>query len=276
MLVSQLRHALCRVPMTRPIRFDSSSRQQGRCVLDLAQIPPAACEQVILFGRFIGPDSNAPLWMRRIAVILMDRQHGGGSIDNAGSRAKRLPDCPVIPARPPNDEIWNFFIEQSPAEQEIINPPFVSLLICHDGHGPDFLLPSRIRKIKRLSDVRIPTPANHEYVLGRLANASEGLREIKRQDDVAVGVAKRFMGGDLMSSIKHGIHVGKTGGIPRDFGFVAKTEFAADLARALVVAKQNDFNIRVQKLPAFQCIALDDRGMSAEGLGRSEECDHRE
>jgi hypothetical protein len=79
-----------------------------------------------------------------------------------------------------------------------------------------------------------------------------------------------------MSSIKHGIYVGKTGGIPRDFGFMANSEFAADLASALVVAKQNDFNIRVQKLPAIQCIALDDRRMSAEGLGRSKECDHRE
>ena len=79
-----------------------------------------------------------------------------------------------------------------------------------------------------------------------------------------------------MSSIKHGIHVGKSCGIPRDFGFVAQPEFAADLARALVVAKQNDFNFWVQKLPAFQCIALNDRGMSAEGLGRSEECDHLE
>jgi|HubBroStandDraft_6_1064221.scaffolds.fasta_scaffold1156770_2 hypothetical protein len=77
-----------------------------------------------------------------------------------------------------------------------------------------------------------------------------------------------------MSSIKHGIHVGKTGGIPRDFGFVAETEFAANLACALVVAKQDDFNIWVQKRPAFQCIALDDRGMSAKGLGRSEKSDH--
>lgn len=79
-----------------------------------------------------------------------------------------------------------------------------------------------------------------------------------------------------MSSIKHGIHVGKSSGIPCDFGFMAETEFAADLASALVVAKQNDFNIWMQKLPAFQCVALNDRGMSAEGLGRSEECDHLE
>ena len=139
-----------------------------------------------------------------------------------------------------------------------------------------FLLPSRTQKIERLSDLRVPTPANHQKVLGRLVDASEGFGEIKRQDDVAVGVAKHFMGGDLMSSIKHGIHVGETGGIPRDFGFVAKTEFATDLARALVVAKQNDFDIWVQKLPAFQCIALNDCGMSAEGLGRCEECDHLE
>jgi len=79
-----------------------------------------------------------------------------------------------------------------------------------------------------------------------------------------------------MSSIKHGIHVGKPCAIPRDIGFMAKTEFAADLASALVVAKQNYLNIRVQKLPAIQCIALDDRRMPVEGLGRSEECDHRE
>jgi hypothetical protein len=47
-----------------------------------------------------------------------------------------------------------------------------------------------------------------------------------------------------------------------DLRFVAQIQFRAHFGGASIVAEENDFHVRMKKLPALEGIALDDGGVS--------------
>lgn len=83
-------------------------------------------------------------------MILMDRTDNRGGIYNVSSGIESLPDEPVVPSWPADDETWNSFVQEPPGEEEIVNPPPVSLIIRFRTQLPDFFLPSRVGKIESL------------------------------------------------------------------------------------------------------------------------------
>jgi hypothetical protein len=55
---------------------------------------------------------------------------------------------------------------------------------------------------------------------------------------------------------------------------VTNAKFARHFCRAFIVAKKNDLDIRMQKRPTLQRVALNDRNVITEWLGGSKKCQH--
>src|SRR6266478_2031770 len=82
------------------------------------------------------------------------------------------------------------------------------------------------------------------------------------------------MPGNLLGSFERVVQVLHPALMPVDVRLMAQTQLRTHVCRALIIAEQDDFCIRVEKFPTLQRIALNHGAVAMEGLGSGEESDH--
>jgi len=147
-------------------------------------------------------------------------------------------------------------------------------LACGYGKLTKVFGPVSIREVNGLRNVGIPALRDHQKAIAPGQGLFESRQEIFEQDDVAVRIADVVVSRNLLSASEHIIDVGQPGFVALDVGFMAETVFGADFSRAVFVAEEDDFHIRVQQRPTLQSVALDDTIVSAKRFAGSKERDH--
>src|SRR5208282_4227085 len=255
------------------IRLHTRGGQTKRRILDGVQAAPAAGEAEVFLRGIIAPHAGHALRVIGIVVVLVHRTDDLGNVDDGDARGPGLPDQPLVPPVAADNQIGDLRIKAA-AKGEIVDVVIEALKALPPGALHDGFLPAGLGKIERQSDVHIPAPPDHQKGRAAGRKSRDGSQEIAGQNDVAIDVAEDVVARDLLGAAENGAQTLRAILPTLDRGFVAQTQFAADLRGARIVAEENHLHVRMQPLPAFQRIALDHRGVPGERFGGSEERNH--
>ena len=135
-------------------------------------------------------------------------------------------------------------------------------------------LPARALKIQGYLDIHVPAAAGEQKVFLDAGNGFDGAAEVAHEQDVAVRVAENVVGGHLLGLVKDAGEVFCAVTVAANFGDVTDAQFATDCGGAFLVAEEDDLDVRMERLPALQGVALDDGDVSDEGFRCGEEGEH--
>jgi len=136
------------------------------------------------------------------------------------------------------------------------------------------LFPAGSFKIDGLGNVRIPPAPDHQKFRHLPANSFKCVKEIRKQDNVAIQVANIVMPGKPLRFAKKIADIFEPGFVSLYIRLMPQSKLSARFCGSLVVAEQNHFYIRVHERPALERIPLNHPVVSPKRLGRCEKSDH--
>jgi len=235
-------------------------------IIDGKEVPIAARELKVLPLLFAIPHTLSPLSVMTVVMVLMDGGHKIRDVNNIGALLVGLPNQPLIPPQASDPECRYFRIE-SAAKGKIIDGPTRLLNPVLMRELLDAAAPLRITEIYRFRDIRIAPASDHQKSRAGVADARQSLAKLWEQDNVAVYVAENIVAGRRLCLLEHAIDPNGAMLVALQMGFMAKAQFAGSLCAAVVVAKENDLDLWMEKGPALDGVALDDPDVPGKCLG---------
>src|SRR6266850_2474764 len=151
-------HRLGILPWIRP---QACGTKQVRGVVNGAEVPAASRDDQVVPAELVPPHPRAARGMGAVIVILVNGKHGVRSVHHRPF-LQSFPHCPIVPGGPPDNQWRKLQTEETPRKSKVIDPPAVHLPIRCQGKLPHVPRPIYVRKINRICNIGVPTPAYHE------------------------------------------------------------------------------------------------------------------
>ena len=255
------------------IFFDAIPGEAIGGVLDGGEAGIGFGEREIAARVLVVPDAFDAFCVVGVIMILVNGADDFGDVDNGGAEGVGFADEPVIPPDAADDERRNLLV-QATGEKEVVDVVTGAEDAVFFCEGDDALLPIGQLEIERFGDVRIPATADHQMIGIPGGECAMGVEKIVSENDVAVGVANGLVFRDLLRAMEDGVEAFGAECGAKDFGFMARAEFAGDLGGAVVVTEENDFHVGMEELPGVESVALDHVDVANERLGAGENREH--
>src|SRR5262249_22909311 len=156
-------------------------------------------------------------------------------------------------------------------ESEVVNPPFISLVVLRKREVADLSVPLRVGEIDRLLDRRVPSAANNKESWILCPHTLNGSKKIEHKNDVAIHITNEVVPGDRLRLSKHVVEAIRPKFAALDMRFIPNAQLLRRLGRSFVVAEKNHLDIRMQQRPTFQGVPLNDADVPAERFCSSKE-----
>jgi hypothetical protein len=198
----------------------------------------ATTSQVVVAGSvLVIPHAVLALRMVAIVMSLVNGAYGPRSIDYGCTDTKCVPDEPVIPRNPPDDQPGDLAMVEAPRKSEVVNPPAIALLVSGYGKPSNAISPRSIAKIDGFADIRVPTASDHKKARTGRLDGLDRAQQIRKEDYVTVGITQGVVAGDFLCAVKIAVDKFEPRLVALDARFVAHAELGADAGSTLVIAK---------------------------------------
>src|SRR4029453_7138355 len=100
------------------------------------------------------------------------------------------------------------------------------------------------------------------------------LHEVAHEDNIAVHVAEKVVGTQLLSLFEQIAHERRPKSVADDIWHVPHTKFRSDVRGAFVVPHEDDLAGRAEQCPTTNGIPLNDCNMASKRFGSGKDCQH--
>src|ERR1700676_1215951 len=258
-----------------PLRLDIPSAmipvhavglQQMSGVIQRAKPAMTFEQRVVLLRFFAFPNALFSFGMIPIVVILMHGANDGRGVNQPGAGIPRIPEQPVVPARPADHKPWDLFVEKALAKDKIINPLRGLLAIRLDSQFSHFVLPAWAFEEEWFANIKIPAGSSHKQGIGGAGDTRDSSGKIIQQKNVAIYMAEQIVARKLLRLIVNAGKVFFTVAILAHARHMTKAQFRAYLCGARIIAKKQNLHFPVDLLPTAQGISLDHVDVTLERL----------
>ena len=123
-------------------------------------------------------------------------------------------------------------------------------------------------------DVRVPAAPHHQKFGEIGLDGFKRAAKVARINHVAIAVAENVVAGELLCAAKNIVNALCPEFVAFHMRFVAKAKLTGNLGGAVVVAEKNNFNVGMEKRPAFEGVALNDFAVASKRFCGGEQRQH--
>src|ERR1051325_353322 len=237
------RHSLGLNQPVAIVGMQTVSAQDVGGIFKSAKLAVAIEETIVFLGFLAFPNALFPIGMVAIVVILVNGTNRRRDVDQQGSRGARVPQEPIVPAGPSDDELRDALVEEAFAEDEIINPLGGAPAIGAQRQIADSRTPFGLSKIEGFMDINIPAAASHQKGRSLMCDGFDGSKEVVKQENVAIDMAEQIMARGLLGMVVDAREVFSAVGVLSHGRQMANAKLAASLGGSGVVAKKKYFHV---------------------------------
>src|SRR5438552_857339 len=270
---SRPKESVVRCKRRPPIPVGSTCIQYLCGVVNRKHMPLSTSELIVALRLLVRPHAFCSDRVISVVVILMDGCDNWRNVNDSGAFHARFPDQPVIPPDAANNELRHFRIEAAP-KCEVIHrvTRLLDSLPASEGNGVG--VPTGRREMEWGGDVRIPAAADHQK-FGKIGlNGFKRAAKVARINHVAIAVAENVVASELLCAAKNIVNALCAEFVAFHMRFVAKAQFARNLDGSGIVAEKNNFNVGMEKRPAFEGVALNDFAVASKRFCGGEQRQH--